>query len=1270
MLRLAKGSFLAFVFLIAVWAVSGGSLALLSGDAAAARNAMSSTDMHSVPPLVSATGCGASGTIADQSGFEDADGNLAIDKAGCMDWNGFAPMTWTGSVPYQNATATSGGFTFFGASDAVDSHTDTMYAGGVKQADECPKTITGNVDNKADIARIYMAASTDPATKHVYLDLAWIRAPQNTTSSDVHVGFEFNQNKTPCGAGSLLVHRTPGDILLVYNFQSGSASIAYSQWTGSAWTPEKTLVPSIAEATVFGGTSTTDAIKPSNGLNPATDEFGEAGIDLTAATVGLGNDGRACERFGTAFGESRTSGSSTSAQMKDLVGPANIDISNCATPTVTTTQKPATGEMAETFKDTATLSGGANYDGTGSITFTLYSAPDCQGSVHTETVDHITANGDYTTPDGVQLDEAGTYYWVASFNHDGHNNDSTTGCNDEPVEVKKAVPSILTTQQPASASVGDTYKDTATLSKAVNLTGKGSITFTLYSAAGCDGTVLDTETVSNISANGSYTTPTGVDVHSSGTYYWVASFSGDANNESSTGGCNDEPVVVNPSSIHIVKTADAAQVSIGDPIGFTLTVYNTGAGDAKGVTLSDTLPTNAGLSWQIESQGAGWAASCAISAGTLHCGPVTVPGGTTEAASKFTVHITSPTTSATGGFCPGGGGVVDNTGTVTTTNDGSDQSEASTCVGGVDIRIVKTADAAQVSAGDPIGFTLTVSNTGTGDAKGVTLSDPLPTNAGLSWQIASQGSGWGGTCAIALGTLTCGPVTVPAGTTQAASTFTVHITSPTTAATGGTCSDGSGVVDNTGSVTTTNDGSDQSSASTCVLGASIHILKTADEAQVNAGDQIGFTLTVYNAGTGDAKGVTLSDPLPTNAGLSWQIETQGAGWGGTCAIALGTLTCGPVTVPTGATQAASTFTVHITSPTSAGTGGDCPETGVVNNTGSVTTTNDGSDQSSASTCVQSAGLTDLQITKMGSPATQDVPPPFKHITWTMVVTNNGPLVDTNVMVTDPMPAGNTYVSSNTKKGSCTGGAILSCNLGTLDVDESVTITLVTAPTIEGLQVNTATVAGDLTETTLTNNTATARVLVVAPHVQACTAVHVKSNERLMVGRTTTMYIKVTQKKKGVVRGVRVRIAGAGVHVTTRPSNAKGKITQKITPTHKGTVSFTPVAVKPCNVVRIGTTDVFAPRAPGVSPEPKLRDTTFSACPQSVAGVESEFNQSGPSTICSTTESSPAIASVGKPQTRPEGIAVSPSITPTARAGSPPESSSPTVVQTVPSTSTA
>ena len=116
----------------------------------------------------------------------------------------------------------------------------------------------------------------------------------------------------------------------------------------------------------------------------------------------------------------------------------------------------------------------------------------------------------------------------------------------------------------------------------------------------------------------------------------------------------------------------------------------------------------------------------------------------------------------------------------------------------------------------------------------------------------------------------------------------------------------SGVVDNTGSVTTSNDGSDQSEATLCVKAPAIHIAKTADAAQVQVGDNIGFTMTVWNTGNGDAHGVKLTDVLPTNPGLSWSIDSTGSGFGDSCSIAAGVLTCGPVTVP----AAPWRFTTH------------------------------------------------------------------------------------------------------------------------------------------------------------------------------------------------------------------------------------------------------------------------------------------------------------------------------------------------------------------------
>jgi uncharacterized repeat protein (TIGR01451 family) len=367
--------------------------------------------------------------------------------------------------------------------------------------------------------------------------------------------------------------------------------------------------------------------------------------------------------------------------------------------------------------------------------------------------------------------------------------------------------------------------------------------------------------------------------------------------------------------------------------------------------------------------------------------------------------------------------------------------------------------------------------------------------------------------------------------------------------------------------------------------ADIKIAKTPDAAQVNAGQQIGFTLTVYNDGTGDAHGVQLTDTLPgapTNPGLSWSIASQGSGWGtgsSKCVITSTTpqvLNCGPVSVPANTTKAASAFTVHIVSGTTGATGGDCPTSGVVTNTGHVTTSNDGTDQSTASTCVQA--VVDLSITKSGSPASQTLGD--GNITWTMVVTNNGPSADTGVKITDPMPTGNTFVSATTTQGTCTGGAILNCTIGNMAAGASVTITLITTPTVAGTQTNTVAVSGDRPETNTANNQATATV-EVGPFTPPapCVAVSKVTPKQLFVGRKTTVTIHVTQGGNPV-KGIHVRITGPKINLRTNASNSKGAIKHTLKMTKAGVLVFTPIASKACNTKRVGVTNVFTPPVTG------------------------------------------------------------------------------------------
>jgi uncharacterized repeat protein (TIGR01451 family) len=226
-----------------------------------------------------------------------------------------------------------------------------------------------------------------------------------------------------------------------------------------------------------------------------------------------------------------------------------------------------------------------------------------------------------------------------------------------------------------------------------------------------------------------------------------------------------------------------------------------------------------------------------------------------------------------------------------------------------------------------------------------------------------------------------------------------------------------------------------------------------------------------------------------------------------------------------------------------------------------------------------APLIDLAVTKVGSP--NPITLGNGNITWTIVVTNNGPDTATGVTLADPMPAGNTFVSVTTTQGSCTGGAILNCSLGTIASGGTVTITLVTTPSTTGNQVNTVTVSGHETETNTANNTATATVLVVGPATPPvfCVAVSKVTPKQLFVGRKAKLTIHVTQHGQAV-KGVHVRIKGPKINMRTKASNSRGVITARIKMKKAGILIFSPIASKRCNTKRVGVTNVFTPPVTG------------------------------------------------------------------------------------------
>src|SRR5208283_4762140 len=199
---------------------------------------------------------------------------------------------------------------------------------------------------------------------------------------------------------------------------------------------------------------------------------------------------------------------------------------------------------------------------------------------------------------------------VATYNGDANNNPVTSGTASEPVVIIPASPAINTSQQPASATVGSSIADQATVSGGDNPT--GTVTFNLYSNSTGTGTPLYTD--ANVTLVSGVATSAGYTATATGTDYWVATYNGNANNNSVTSGTASEPVIISratpaintsqqPASATVGSSiADQATVSGGDnPTGtvtFNLYSNSTGTGtplytDAN-VTLSGGVATSTG----------------------------------------------------------------------------------------------------------------------------------------------------------------------------------------------------------------------------------------------------------------------------------------------------------------------------------------------------------------------------------------------------------------------------------------------------------------------------------------------------------------------------------------------------------------------------------------------------------------------------------------------------------------------------------------------------
>jgi uncharacterized repeat protein (TIGR01451 family) len=528
------------------------------------------------------------------------------------------------------------------------------------------------------------------------------------------------------------------------------------------------------------------------------------------------------------------------------------------------------------------------------------------------------------------------------------------------------------------------------------------------------------------------------------------------NNVGSTG------LLVESADLGVIKSGPATAIAGGPTFNYIVTLSNSGPDTATDAGFSDQLP--AGLTFVSLVQNTGPAAICSnpgVGAnGTVAC---TIAAFGNGASAQFTITV-QPLPSIQNGT------VLSNTATTNSagadTNPNNNSSTVLTTVSAqADVSIVKNGPAS-ATTGTDITYTITAANGGPSDASNASWSDTLPANTTFVSFVQNTGPAF--TCTTGA-TVSCSIATLTSGS-SATFTLVVHL-APSAA--------NASTVSNTANITSTTPdnapGNNTSTVNTTVTAnADLGITKSGP-ANVSAGNDISYSISLVNNGPSDAANVTWSDTLPANTTFVSFAQNTGPVFACTTGP---TISCSIAALATGA-SATFTLVAHL-SPAAA-------NASTISNTATVTsTTTDntaGNNSSTAQTVV--AASADLAVTKSGPTST----PSNTQITYAVGVSNVGPSDAANVTLTDDVPAGTTFAAVQQTSGpsfNCTmppvgGTGTITCTIASLPAGAAAafqfTFNVLPSDTSGTVITNTANVSATTADPNAANNSATAMTTV-------------------------------------------------------------------------------------------------------------------------------------------------------------------------------------------------
>ncbi len=276
--------------------------------------------------------------------------------------------------------------------------------------------------------------------------------------------------------------------------------------------------------------------------------------------------------------------------------------------------------------------------------------------------------------------------------------------------------------------------------------------------------------------------------------------------------------------------------------------------------------------------------------------------------------------------------------------------------------------------------------------------------------------------------------------------------------------------------------------------------KTTPQPTVAANGSISYSITVTNNGACLVRGVAITDTVPAQiTGVTWQGQINGQGTFPTPADQSGTGNTINTLVNLGAGSTV-VYTITGTAPNAATT---LTNTVTATPPQGVLDPNPGNNTSSATVnVVVNPPSADLSVTKQVNNAVVAV---GQQATYTITVTNNGPAAATAVEVTDPLPAGLSFVSATPSQGTYNSATGL-WTIGTLANGVQATLQVVATVTAATPSLtNTATVRSTTPDPNPGNNTSQA--VINQPFTLNITKV--ASRTVVPVGQSVTFTVTVT-----------------------------------------------------------------------------------------------------------------------------------------------------------------